>query len=300
MDDLGPETRQLLDQARDGERLTDNRRRAIRHRLAGALGLGATMGVSAVASGATTVSFALIRAVGVLGLVGAVGAGAVESIDSLAPQRLSRTAPILSARPARSSASWSSQPAHGSLAQATDAVQSFPFAVPSSSSTVESNPPASANSPGPTASKPPLPPLLAKATITTRVAPPPFAGAQAGERPVSVAPVVASDIPPPHRAADPLATEAHLIADAQRALSRGNAERASALLDEHEEHFPAGSFEPERSALRVDLLCAAGRIEEARAAAARFRIRHPGSPLTHRWRATCAGDDPTAGVRPQQ
>ncbi|KYF49516.1 hypothetical protein BE04_37450 [Sorangium cellulosum] len=76
-------------------------------------------------------------------------------------------------------------------------------------------------------------------------------------------------------------------AGAQGALRAGDAGRALALLEEHAAEFRAGTLRQERMAARVFALCALGRIDEARAEAARFLRDAPRSPLAERVRAAC-------------
>ncbi len=78
--------------------------------------------------------------------------------------------------------------------------------------------------------------------------------------------------PPIPRTPDALAAEARLVASAQAALDAREPARAFALLDERDRRFPSGLLNPETDALRVDALCATGRLEEARAAAIRSGI----------------------------
>jgi outer membrane protein assembly factor BamD (BamD/ComL family) len=76
-----------------------------------------------------------------------------------------------------------------------------------------------------------------------------------------------------------LARESALIARAQSALARGEPALAIAALREHETRHPRGQLAEEREALWISALVGAGDGEGARARAARFRARHPGSPL---------------------
>lgn len=88
---------------------------------------------------------------------------------------------------------------------------------------------------------------------------------------------------------DSLAEELALMREVRTALSSGNASRALTLLDEHARRFPRGTLGQERQATRVLALCAAGRVGEARAEAARFEKAAPRSPLLPRIRSSCAG-----------
>ena len=46
--------------------------------------------------------------------------------------------------------------------------------------------------------------------------------------------------------------------------------------------YPAGTFRPEATVLRIEALAATGRRDEARALARDFVARHPASPLSER------------------
>jgi outer membrane protein assembly factor BamD (BamD/ComL family) len=73
-----------------------------------------------------------------------------------------------------------------------------------------------------------------------------------------------------------------LIDAARSALSSGMADRALDALAQYQSRYPAGSFRPEATALRVEALARSGRSAEARALAERFVSEHPGSPLADR------------------
>ena len=94
-----------------------------------------------------------------------------------------------------------------------------------------------------------------------------------------------------------LAVEVQLMHDVDTALRAGQPERALALLDERRGH-DGGFMGQERAAARVVTLCQLGRVEEARADAARFLRELPHSPLAARVRSTCASPAATAGTRP--
>lgn len=78
---------------------------------------------------------------------------------------------------------------------------------------------------------------------------------------------------------DPL-LEVRGLARARAALRDGDAKSALRLLDAHRREHPQSAYDEERDLLVVAALCDAGRSDDARAAAAKFRRAHPGSPLT--------------------
>lgn len=74
-----------------------------------------------------------------------------------------------------------------------------------------------------------------------------------------------------------LGAEQRLLEQARAALARGLARDALVALDRHKARFPRGVLREERESLRVPVLVALGRHDEARNAAARFLARYPSS-----------------------
>jgi hypothetical protein len=85
-----------------------------------------------------------------------------------------------------------------------------------------------------------------------------------------------------------LETEAALLGHADDALKAGDPDRALSILGDLSARFPASALAPERTAERVFALCAAGRVDEARAARAEFDALKQTGPLSARVRASCA------------
>ena len=73
-----------------------------------------------------------------------------------------------------------------------------------------------------------------------------------------------------------------LIDAARDAVSAGAGDRALQLLRQYQTSYPAGSFQPEASAIRIEALTKLGRNAEAKALAQRFVTKHKGSPLAER------------------
>jgi hypothetical protein len=71
--------------------------------------------------------------------------------------------------------------------------------------------------------------------------------------------------------------EATLLAEATRALARGDRGRVLTLADEHMRRFPHGVLAEERESLRIDALLGLGRRAEAAAAAKSFAAAYPHS-----------------------
>ncbi|MCX4246859.1 hypothetical protein [Paraliomyxa miuraensis] len=87
--------------------------------------------------------------------------------------------------------------------------------------------------------------------------------------------------------ADALRAEIAIIKRATKALEDGRHDDGLAALREHAERFPRGTMTDERAVLRAELLCAAGRTEESRAAVEAFLREHAGSALAGRMRHAC-------------
>jgi hypothetical protein len=104
-------------------------------------------------------------------------------------------------------------------------------------------------------------------------------------------PVIAAPPPPrvlaPRVERDDLPAELRWIERAQSALAADDPAAAQAALRAHGRLFPHGHLAEEREALAVQVLCASGRADEARQAAADFVARHPTSPQAARVRRTC-------------
>jgi hypothetical protein len=97
-----------------------------------------------------------------------------------------------------------------------------------------------------------------------------------------------------------LAEEIALLRQAQQALGKSQAERSLSLLDEMAARHPNGQMGEEAAAARVLALCGAGRVAEARAQAGRFLSAYPGSVLAQRVRSSCAFQNVSSKVQPEQ
>jgi hypothetical protein len=127
--------------------------------------------------------------------------------------------------------------------------------------------------------------------------------APAAPAPAEVAPAVPSapsaaapelapaPAPAPHRrrrvapapAAD-LRAEIALLDAVRGAVAEGADQRALALLRRYEAHFPDGTFRPESTALRIEVLAHLGQTQQAQTLGAEFLASHPDSPLAARVR----------------
>jgi hypothetical protein len=83
-------------------------------------------------------------------------------------------------------------------------------------------------------------------------------------------------------AAVALREQVALIDSARAALSEGESRRVLEILRRYQDKYPAGTFRPEATAIRIEALMKLGRETEARALAARFVAEHRGSLLARR------------------
>ena len=137
-----------------------------------------------------------------------------------------------------------------------------------------------------------------------RSAPPSAMTAVAAPTPPAAAPVPVDDArqgadvlvpqPPPikkpsvgSRASDSLAREVAILSRASADLHAGRPVAALAALAEHQRRFPTGVLALERSAARVQALCALGRTKEARVELERLSRTAPSSPHEARARKAC-------------
>jgi hypothetical protein len=137
----------------------------------------------------------------------------------------------------------------------------------------------------------PSPVAVVHAPVSTEAAAAPAPSATAPDtapaaRETRAAPARASAAPgrPPS-----LRAELALLSQVQAALQRGEGGEALRLLDEH--RTSDRQLHAERAAARVLALCAAGKTEEARSAAAAFTRQHPGSVQASAVARSCAGQE---------
>lgn len=87
--------------------------------------------------------------------------------------------------------------------------------------------------------------------------------------------------------ADDLEAELALIKRATEAKKAGRYADGLAALREHAKRFPRGIMADERTVLKAELFCAAGRVQEADALVEEFLRAHAGSALAGRMRNVC-------------
>jgi hypothetical protein len=108
--------------------------------------------------------------------------------------------------------------------------------------------------------------------------------------PASVKPVSTAQSRPqatPPRPPNRLAQEVEILSRAGADVRGGRAVSALQALDEHERKFPSGALAEERSAARVQALCALGRTKDAEAELARLARLSPDSAQSARARKAC-------------
>ncbi len=292
MNDLTPEDDALLRQARTGDMPTAEDQARVKRKLLLQLGVGVAVGTSATsASGGAASATGLVAGGGVVATVakvvvamsiavGAVGSGVVilrathGDAKVVAPKPLhpaiATAAPAVLARDVPATGTAFAAPVISQASAEALPLREARAAAPSSSRDTRESPSPRLHAPRP-ADEDPSPALRPAAS--------------AAPSPTTTGPE------PPVASAGPatVAAEAELLRDADAALKGGDAGRALALLNEHSARFPKGILVEERDAERVVVLCALGRIDEARASAGSFLQSWPMSPLAGRVRASCGG-----------
>ena len=127
----------------------------------------------------------------------------------------------------------------------------------------------------PAASPTVRPDVTHHATPTASPVAPPAVAPPAVAPPVAARPVVTPR--PPSAPGDALAREQLLLQRCRSALLRGDAATALEAVQLHAHQFRAGVLVEEREALRIEALAHLHRVDEARARAADFHRRWPGS-----------------------
>jgi hypothetical protein len=89
------------------------------------------------------------------------------------------------------------------------------------------------------------------------------------------------------RSRDTLAEEVALLSRAETELHAGHPAKALLALAEHQRKFPRGALAEERTAARIQALCALGRSDEANAQLRQLLHISPNSPQEERARQAC-------------
>ncbi|HVR18738.1 MAG TPA: hypothetical protein VMS65_03550 [Polyangiaceae bacterium] len=132
--------------------------------------------------------------------------------------------------------------------------------------------------------------------VPAPASPAPAAAPPVDPMPENVAPVAppaeptAKRTPVPSRSADNLAREVAILSRASSELRAGRAAAALKTLEEHQREFPAGMLAQERTAARIQALCALGRTKQAETELGRLARTAPDSPHVARARKACGFD----------
>jgi hypothetical protein len=94
-------------------------------------------------------------------------------------------------------------------------------------------------------------------------------------------------LPAVDEGAPSLSRETAMLASAQKALGRGQAQAALDLLEKYRATFPGGALREEAAGARILALCALGRRSEGERERQAFLIAYPTSPLSARVSAAC-------------
>lgn len=272
MSDLGPEAKNLLADAMDGDGgdgLASRDKARLRGQLlsriavAGAAGAGASLAAKS----------ATAKAAGAIGA--GVGASAAPPVLTTAVVGSSLLPKIVGAVLVVGTL------AGGAVAVRRPGTPSMPPAE-----NVQIAPKRVQTAPTPTVLAPaPAEPVVAAAASVAEAPSAPVVRPIAARPPAPTPTPIAAPAPTP--SASTLEAETRLLRGAQAALQSGDGARALAILDQHALAFPSGALAEERSAQRVFALCSLGRTETARAEAAVFLSAHPSSPLAGRVRTSC-------------
>jgi hypothetical protein len=253
MNELGPDAREIMDAGRAGDEPTAEDRTRVRASILRAIAAGGVIGVASTAAETSAAAGLKMGAVATWKLVaGLLLAGAVAGTGAgLAVSRSHEEAPP------RSPAAVAAVTALPALPPAGPTPEAAASGTPAVSPPVAA-PPRTAPQPGPIAASP-----------------------RAGATPLASAAPAAPQAKPE----DTLAEENQGLRDAHAAMQGGDPARALALLDEQQ--AKGSALREEREAARVLALCQLGRVDEGRAAAARFQKESPRSPLADRVRGAC-------------
>jgi hypothetical protein len=301
MSDLSPQTRRLIDMARQGDRLPPGRRALLESRFFARVAGGALIGFAAREAWAKSAGLFGPVAKGIAGLavVSSIGAGGYLAV------RATRSDMSATMRPASAQTSRATNATHGDnnapngwSAQATQtmaAPPSRPARAAEPESLRRSNGFIAGEAHESIARRASAPVAMKTTSAPARASAPrsaaPAAQAQAAAPtttppPAPEPPAPAAEEPAPSHAPNALADETRLLWEADQALRSGNTARAVSLLDEHASRYPDGSLSPERGGERVVALCKLGRIDAATVRG--YLSSHPNISFSERIQQACA------------
>jgi hypothetical protein len=271
VNDLSPEAKTLLRNARAAFSPSEDRLHAVRAALAGQLAEPAAAPSAKASSGlrllARLSAWGPGHVVGAAFVAGAIAAGGFAAWQVVSPR-------MHAASESRSLADTPDmgRPARQAVGEGARALPEMPMSVPS-----PRLPPDHGEA------RTPAPP---RALHKARAKPDPIRDVPADPASRMVVPSAAVPSDPPELG-DSLAEEVALLREARTALDEGDAPGALHLLDAHASRFPRGTLYEERLVTRVTALCLLGRVDGARVAAEELERARPRSPHLTRVRASC-------------
>jgi hypothetical protein len=299
MSDLSPETRRLIDMARDGDRLPPGRRAMLETRFFARVAGGAIIGLAAREAWAKSAGLFGPVAKGLAGLavVSSIGAGGYLAVRAtrtdLAPSM--RTTITETSHAARATNATNEAPAAQAIVTAPSRSPRGAEAEParragSGVNVTEPREPIARRASAPVAAKAAAPSRgstpRTSAPAAVAAAPAQAAAPAATTPPAPEPPAPAAEEAAPARASTALADETRLLWEADQALRSGSTSRALSLLDEHASRYPDGSLSPERGAERVVALCKLGRIDAPTVRG--YLNSHPNVSLSERIQQACS------------
>jgi hypothetical protein len=296
MSDLSPETRRLIDMAREGDRLPPGRRALLESRFFARVAGGALIGFAAREAWAKSAGLfgPVTKGIAGLALVSSIGAGGYMAVRAtrydVSPTMRPPSAETARANHSNNAANEWSAPATQAMAAppSRPARAAEPERRANGANAAEPREPIARRAPAPVAMKSTSSP--SRASTARSAAATPAAPAQA----TTPAPTSAPPAPEPPapvaeeqaRVSNTLADETRLLWEADQALRSGNTSRAVSLLDEHASRYPDGSLSPERGGERVVALCKLGRIDAATVRS--YLNSHPNMSLSERIQQACS------------
>jgi RNA polymerase sigma-70 factor (ECF subfamily) len=298
MSDLSPQTRKLIDMARDGDRLPPGRRALLESRFFARVAGGAVIGLAAREAFAKSAGLfgPVTKGIAGLAIISSIGAGGYFAVRATrydlasslrnTPAERSRATgtPVEFTAPATQAIVAAPQPVAAAPSRPSRSTEAEPSRRASNSMNV-AEPRESIGRRAPAASR----------ASTSRAAPSVAAAAPAQTAAPAAAPPATPEQPTPAPAAEEtaqirvpntLADETRLLWEADQALRSGNTSRAVSLLDEHASRYPDGSLSPERGAERVVALCKLGRIDAPTVRS--YLTSHPNLSLSERIQQACS------------
>jgi hypothetical protein len=264
--DLGPVARGILDTGRDGDDPTPGDRARVRASLMRAVAIGGGAAIGLTAAGKASASIAPKAAAG--------AAAVAKTASTFGVAKVIGFITIAIAVGGGGYAISGRAASRNESTKTVGSVAAAPSNEPTKAATQDLRP-----------GEAPTPSEIAKSNDVANEEP---AAKEIIAEPAKDAPKTALRVAPGSSAAavDPLALEVERITEARRAAAAGDGSRALAILDA----IKGSQLTEERSAVRVRALCAAGRVDEAKATASRFVSAHPQSIHVDSMRHACEGD----------